>query len=193
MRSFGASLHHSRGASLSESGASGLSNSRATPRFSVARASVLTTLTPSGGNRRSFPGRAARVRSTFRDRAAEESDHPREVIEAALAHGVRDRVESACARPDLFERPRVLTDDWARYPVHGRGEEGEREWRSPGGRLPAAGEQEAGSDPAGATAEGRHWRQRNRRRKQPGGCPAPGEDGPTISASGGKARAVKRE
>ena len=34
-------------------------------------------------------------RSTFRDWAAEETDHPREVIEAALAHVVRNRVEAA--------------------------------------------------------------------------------------------------
>ena len=33
----------------------------------------------------------------------EETDHPREVIEAAYA------------RPDLFERWRVLMDDWAAY------------------------------------------------------------------------------
>ena len=54
-------------------------------------------------------------RSTFRDWAAEETDHPREVIEAALAHVVRNRVEAAYARSDLFERRRTLMDDWARY------------------------------------------------------------------------------
>ena len=54
-------------------------------------------------------------RSTFRDWAAEETDHPREVIEAALAHVVRNRVEAAYARSDLFERRRTLMDDWASY------------------------------------------------------------------------------
>ncbi len=54
-------------------------------------------------------------RSSFRDWAAEETDHPREVIEAALAHVVRNRVEAAYARSDLFERRRVLMDDWAGY------------------------------------------------------------------------------
>ena len=34
-------------------------------------------------------------RSSFRDWAAEETDHPREVVEAALAHAVRNRVEAA--------------------------------------------------------------------------------------------------
>ena len=37
-------------------------------------------------------------RSSFRDWAAEETDHPREVIEAALAHAVRNPVEAAYAR-----------------------------------------------------------------------------------------------
>ena len=54
-------------------------------------------------------------------RIQELSDHPREVIEAALAHVVRNRVEAASARSDLFERKRVLTDDWARYLAQGVG------------------------------------------------------------------------
>ena len=54
-------------------------------------------------------------RSTFRDWAAEETDHPREVIEAALAHVVHNKVEAAYARSDLFERRRRLMGDWAAY------------------------------------------------------------------------------
>ena len=54
-------------------------------------------------------------RSTFRDWAAEDTDHPREVIEAALAHMVHNQVEAAYARSDLFERRRRLMDDWAEY------------------------------------------------------------------------------
>ena len=42
-------------------------------------------------------------RSSFRDWAVQKTDHPREVIEAAYA------------RSDLFERRRLLMDDWARY------------------------------------------------------------------------------
>ena len=49
------------------------------------------------------------------------TDYPREVIEAALAHVVRNRVEAAYARSDLFERRRVLMDDWARYLDQGMG------------------------------------------------------------------------
>ena len=55
----------------------------------------------------------ARFRSSFRDLAVEETDHPREVIEAALAHVVQNKVEGAYARSDLFERRRRLMDDWA--------------------------------------------------------------------------------
>ena len=54
-------------------------------------------------------------RSSFRDWAAEMTDHPREVIEAALAHVVQNKVEAAYARSDLFERRRRLMDDWASY------------------------------------------------------------------------------
>ena len=58
--------------------------------------------------------------SSFRDWAAEETDRPREVIEAALAHVVQNKVEAAYARSDLFERRRLLMDDWAAYVVgHG--------------------------------------------------------------------------
>ena len=53
-------------------------------------------------------------RSSFRDWAAEETDHPREVAEAALAHMVRNQVEAAYRRTDLFERRRRLMDDWGR-------------------------------------------------------------------------------
>ena len=54
-------------------------------------------------------------RSSFRDWAAEETDHPREVVEAALAHVVKNKVEAAYRPTDLFERRRRLMDDWADY------------------------------------------------------------------------------
>ena len=53
------------------------------------------------------------------------TDHPREVIEAALAHVVRNRVEAAYAGSVLFERRRVLMDDWACYLAQGTGEDPE--------------------------------------------------------------------
>ena len=54
-------------------------------------------------------------RSSFLDWAAEETNHPREVAEAALAHVVRNQVEAAYRRTDLFERRRRLMEDWAAY------------------------------------------------------------------------------
>ncbi|MYB08166.1 MAG: DUF4102 domain-containing protein [Gemmatimonadetes bacterium] len=54
-------------------------------------------------------------RSSFRDWAAEETDHPREVVEAALAHIVKNKVEAAYMRSDLFERRRRLMDEWAEH------------------------------------------------------------------------------
>ena len=60
-------------------------------------------------------------RSSSRDWAAEETDHPREVIEAVLAHVVQNKVEAAYARSDLFERRRRLMDDWSDY-ISGNGE-----------------------------------------------------------------------
>ena len=39
----------------------------------------------------------------------------RRVVKAALAHVVRNPVEAAYARSDLFERRQRLMDDWAAY------------------------------------------------------------------------------
>ena len=56
--------------------------------------------------------------------AAEETDHPRELIEAAPAHVIQNKVETAYARSDLFERRRRLMSDWAEYLSGRRGAEG---------------------------------------------------------------------
>ncbi|MXW67914.1 MAG: tyrosine-type recombinase/integrase [Gemmatimonadales bacterium] len=58
-------------------------------------------------------------RSSFRDWAAERTDAPHAVMEAALAHAVRDKAEAAYARSDLFERRRVLMEQWAEYLANG--------------------------------------------------------------------------
>lgn len=52
-------------------------------------------------------------RSTFRDWAGETTGFPREVIEAALAHGIKDKAEAAYARSDLFDKRRQLMQAWA--------------------------------------------------------------------------------
>lgn len=53
-------------------------------------------------------------RSSFRDWCGE-TGQPREVAEQALAHVLKNRVEAAYARSDLFERRRKLMDGWAQY------------------------------------------------------------------------------
>ena len=55
------------------------------------------------------------VRGEASTPSAEETDHPRKVVEAALAHAVRNPVEAAYARSDLFERRRRLMNDWGAY------------------------------------------------------------------------------
>jgi integrase len=54
-------------------------------------------------------------RSSFRDWAAEATNTPNEICEMALAHVVENRAEAAYRRGDLFEKRRVLMDDWAAY------------------------------------------------------------------------------
>ena len=54
-------------------------------------------------------------RSAFRDWAAERTNFPREVCEAALAHALRDKTEAAYRRSDLFEKRGKLMNDWADF------------------------------------------------------------------------------
>ena len=54
-------------------------------------------------------------RSTFRDWAAETTDHPDYVAEMALAHVIAGKVEAAYRRGDLFDKRRRLMEDWAKF------------------------------------------------------------------------------
>ena len=54
-------------------------------------------------------------RSSFRDWAAEQTDAPHAVMEAALAHVVGNSTEAAYFRSDLFDRRRELMHQWADY------------------------------------------------------------------------------
>ena len=54
-------------------------------------------------------------RSSFRDWAAEMTDAPHAVMEAALAHVVGNSTEAAYFRSDLFDRRRTLMTQWADY------------------------------------------------------------------------------
>jgi integrase len=64
--------------------------------------------------KRNVPGMTVHgFRSTFRDWCSEQTNHPREVCEAALAHTISDAVERAYRRTDLFDRRVVLMSEWA--------------------------------------------------------------------------------
>jgi integrase len=54
-------------------------------------------------------------RSAFRDWAAERTNFPNEVCEAALAHVIENKAEAAYRRGDLFEKRRKLMDAWSAY------------------------------------------------------------------------------
>jgi integrase len=54
-------------------------------------------------------------RSAFRDWAGNETDFPRELVEAALAHTVGDMTERAYRRSDALERRRKLMDARAAF------------------------------------------------------------------------------
>lgn len=54
-------------------------------------------------------------RSTFRDWAAEQTNFPRELAEAALAHVLADKTEAAYLRTDRLEKRRRLMAEWAKF------------------------------------------------------------------------------
>jgi integrase len=60
-------------------------------------------------------------RSSFRDWAAERTNVPRAVCEAALAHTLRDKTEAALQPHGLFERRRDLMTKWAAFVPPRRG------------------------------------------------------------------------
>jgi len=54
-------------------------------------------------------------RSAFRDWAAEQTNFPREIAEASLAHTIGDATERAYQRSDFIAKRRQIMDAWARY------------------------------------------------------------------------------
>ena len=54
-------------------------------------------------------------RSSFRTWAAERTGFPREVVEAALAHVIGNKVEAAYQRGDLLDKRRELIAEWGEY------------------------------------------------------------------------------
>jgi integrase len=58
-------------------------------------------------------------RSSFRDWAAETTDYPKDVVEMALAHVIKDKTEAAYRRGKLLDKRRALMADWAAYVTGG--------------------------------------------------------------------------
>lgn len=54
-------------------------------------------------------------RSSFRDWASEQTSFPQSVCQMALAHSIKDKVEAAYRRGDLFEKRRKLMQEWTTY------------------------------------------------------------------------------
>lgn len=82
-------------------------NTKGTPLSDMTLTAVL--------RRMGCPVTAHGFRSTFRDWAGETTAYPREVIEHALAHQLKDKAEAAYARGTLFDKRRRLMVDWAKY------------------------------------------------------------------------------
>jgi integrase len=81
---------------------------RGKPLSHVAMANVMSRLGAEKGTVHGF-------RSGFRDWAGNETQFPREIAEAALAHVVGDAAEQAYRRGDALEKRRVLMSAWAAY------------------------------------------------------------------------------
>ena len=60
-------------------------------------------------------------RTSFRMWAQEQTNFPREVAEAALAHVIQNKAEAAYARSDVFEKRRKMMESWAGYLTAQRG------------------------------------------------------------------------
>ena len=80
------------------------------------KGAVLSDMTLTAVLRRmGVPVTAHGFRSTFRDWAGETTAYPREVIEHALAHQLKDKAEAAYARGSLFDKRRRLMADWEKF------------------------------------------------------------------------------
>jgi integrase len=77
-------------------------------RSNMAMAMLLRRMDRSGVTTHGF-------RSTFRDWAGDATEHPRELIEQALAHTITNKAERAYRRGTAIDRRRQVMEDWARF------------------------------------------------------------------------------
>jgi integrase len=88
---------------------------RDVPPFTLTENAMLYLLQKPRPNGLGLPFTVHGFRSSFRDWAAEETDHPNEVVEMALAHAIRNKAEAAYRRGTLIEKRRQVMDSWAAY------------------------------------------------------------------------------
>ena len=79
--------------------------------FPLSNAAMLMLLKGMDANGYTLHG----FRSTLRDWAGDNSSYPREVIEHALAHQLKDKAEAAYSRSSALEKRRRLMQEWARF------------------------------------------------------------------------------
>jgi len=77
----------------------------------ISDTAMIKSLRAAGGAQATLHG----LRSSFRDWAGDQTDYPRDVAEAALAHVIKDKTEAAYRRGSALEKRRALMDDWADY------------------------------------------------------------------------------
>lgn len=70
-------------------------------------------------------------RSSFRDWAAERTNFPREIAEAALAHILKDKTEAAYLRGDALDKRRKLMEAWAAFCNRGPSSQNVRPFKAP--------------------------------------------------------------
>ena len=54
-------------------------------------------------------------RSSFRDWAGDQTSHPHEVVEFALAHSIPDKVQAAYRRYSALPKRRALMEQWSQF------------------------------------------------------------------------------
>ena len=54
-------------------------------------------------------------RSAFSDWARDRTSYPRDVVEMALAHTIKDKSEAAYRRGDALDKRRRLMAEWSRH------------------------------------------------------------------------------
>ena len=105
----------------SESGADGIVFRGIRPGEALSNGSMLRVLDRMGRDDLTVHG----FRATFKTWASERTNFAREVIEAALAHAISDKLEAAYRRGDFLEKRKRLMTAWAEFCIMAAPETGQ--------------------------------------------------------------------